>query len=168
MFMGDSGSMLIGLVMAGSALTLTGNFPAVDFAESSGGNRAFLAVLLPILLPIAILIVPFADLLLAVVRRTIHGQSPFAPDKRHLHHRLLEYGHSHRRAVLVMWLWAAFLALGGVGLSLYYENGLVLLTLALWLVATVVLTFVVPRVDRPAWTQNEEDVPRPQEVPHPG
>ena len=49
---------------------------------------------------------PFADLVLAVVRRTRAGRSPFAPDKQHLHHRLLEIGHSHRRAVLIMWLWA--------------------------------------------------------------
>ena len=99
-FMGDSGSMLIGMVLAGSALTLTGYFPAVDLAESGRSSQAsLLPVLLPLLLPISILIVPFADLLLAVVRRTMKGQSPFAPDKQHLHHRLLEYGHSHRRAV---------------------------------------------------------------------
>jgi UDP-GlcNAc:undecaprenyl-phosphate GlcNAc-1-phosphate transferase len=168
MFMGDSGSMLIGLVMAGSALTLTGNFPAVDFTDTSGGSKAFLAVLLPILLPISILIVPFADLLLAVVRRTVRGQSPFAPDKRHLHHRLLEYGHSHRRAVLVMWLWAAFIALGGVGASLYYENRVVLAGLAVWFAFTVLLTFVVPRVDRPPWTHGEEDETHPHQVPHLG
>ena len=57
-------------------------------------------MLLPILLPISILVVPFADLVLAVVRRTRAGRSPFAPDKQHLHHRLLEIGHSQRRAVL--------------------------------------------------------------------
>ena len=51
------------------------------------------------------------DLVLAVVRRTRAGRSPFAPDKQHLHHRLLEIGHSHRRAVLIMWLWAALVAL---------------------------------------------------------
>ena len=154
-FMGDSGSMLIGMVLAGSALTLTGYFPAVDLAETGGGARtSLLPVLLPLLLPISILIVPFADLLLAVVRRTMKGQSPFAPDKQHLHHRLLEYGHSHRRAVVVMWLWAALIALGGVAVSLY-QSRLVLLVLAVWLAVTVLLTFVVPRVDRPSWVQPE-------------
>jgi UDP-GlcNAc:undecaprenyl-phosphate GlcNAc-1-phosphate transferase len=161
MFMGDSGSMLIGVVLAGSALTLTGNFPAVDFAASgNGGQASLLPVLLPILLPISILVVPFADLVLAVVRRTLRGQSPFAPDKHHLHHRLLEYGHSHRRAVLVMWLWAALIALGGVAVSLY-QSRLVLVGLAVWLAVTMVLTFVVPRVERPAWTQSEEPLPEP-------
>jgi UDP-GlcNAc:undecaprenyl-phosphate/decaprenyl-phosphate GlcNAc-1-phosphate transferase len=160
--MGDSGSMLIGVVMAGSALTLTGNFPAVDFAASGdGGQASLLPVLLPILLPISILIVPFADLVLAVVRRTLRGQSPFAPDKNHLHHRLLEYGHSHRRAVLVMWLWAALIALGGVAVSLY-QSRLVMIGLAVWSAVTVLLTFVVPRVERPAWTHTDAEPPAAQ------
>ena len=57
-------------------------------------------MLLPLLLPFAVLAVPFVDLALAVVRRTRAGRSPFAPDKEHLHHRLMEIGHSHtpRRA----------------------------------------------------------------------
>ncbi|MCW2913411.1 MAG: glycosyl transferase family 4, partial [Actinomycetia bacterium] len=38
------------------------------------------------------------------------GKSPFAPDKQHLHHRLLELGHSHRRAVLIMYFWVGLLA----------------------------------------------------------
>ena len=66
---------------------------------------------------------PFADLVLAVIRRTRAGRSPFAPDKEHLHHRLLEIGHSHRRAVLIMWLWAGLIAFGGVLASLYAEPG---------------------------------------------
>jgi len=151
--------MLIGLVLAGSALTLAGNFPPVDFAQTDTTSQAnLLLMLLPILLPISILIVPFADLVLAVVRRTLRGQSPFAPDKHHLHHRLLEYGHSHRRAVLVMWLWAALIALGGVAVSLY-QSRLVMAGLTAWLAVTVVLTFVVPRVERPAWTHSEEHQP---------
>ena len=76
-------------------------------------------MLLPVALPILILIVPLADLVLAVVRRTRAGRSPFAPDKQHLHHRLLEIGHSHRRAVLIMWLWAGLIAFGTVFASLY-------------------------------------------------
>jgi len=148
-FMGDSGSMLIGLTLAASAMTLTGQFAAVDMTQGAGGSQAsLLPTLLPIILPISILIVPFADLVLAVVRRTRAGRSPFSPDKEHLHHRLLEIGHSHRRAVLIMWLWAALIAFGGVIASLYASR-LTLVLLALWVVLTVVLTFVVPRVQRP-------------------
>jgi UDP-GlcNAc:undecaprenyl-phosphate GlcNAc-1-phosphate transferase len=149
-FMGDSGSMLIGLVLSGSALTLTGQFASVDMSEGAGGSQAsLLPTLLPIVLPISILIVPFVDLVLAVIRRTRAGRSPFSPDKQHLHHRLLEIGHSHRRAVLIMWLWAGLIAFGGVLASLYASR-LTVVVLSVWVVLTVVLTFVVPRVQRPA------------------
>ena len=149
LFMGDSGSMLIGLVLAGSALTLTGQFASIDVSQGAGGTEAsLLPTLLPIILPIAILVVPFADLVLAVVRRTRAGRSPFAPDKEHLHHRLLEIGHSHRRAVLIMWLWAGLIAFGGVLASLY-SGGVTTLILLLWFLATVAGTFFLPRLQRP-------------------
>ena len=151
-FMGDSGSMLIGLTLSGSALTLTGQFAGVDMTQGAGGSPAsLLPTLLPIILPISILVVPFADLVLAVIRRTRAGRSPFSPDKEHLHHRLLEIGHSHRRAVLIMWLWAGLIAFGGVLASLYASR-LTLVLLVVWVVLTVVLTFVLPRVQRPAAT----------------
>jgi UDP-GlcNAc:undecaprenyl-phosphate GlcNAc-1-phosphate transferase len=147
-FMGDSGSMLIGLVLAGSALTLTGQFASVDLRQGAGGSEAsLLPTLLPIVLPISILIVPFVDLVLAVVRRTRAGRSPFAPDKQHLHHRLLEIGHSHRRAVLIMWLWAGLIAFGGVLASLY-SGGLTTAVLVVWVLLTVALTFFLPRLHR--------------------
>ena len=56
------------------------------------------------------MVVPFVDMLLAIIRRTRAGRSPFAPDKQHLHHRLLEIGHSHARAVIVMYLWSAVIS----------------------------------------------------------
>jgi UDP-GlcNAc:undecaprenyl-phosphate/decaprenyl-phosphate GlcNAc-1-phosphate transferase len=148
-FMGDSGSMLIGLVLSGAAMTLTGQFAAVDMTQGAGGSQAsLLPTLLPIVLPISILIVPFVDLVLAVVRRTRAGRSPFSPDKHHLHHRLLEIGHSHRRAVLIMWLWAGLIAFGGVLASLY-AGRVTVVVLGVWVVLTVLLTFAVPRVQRP-------------------
>jgi UDP-GlcNAc:undecaprenyl-phosphate GlcNAc-1-phosphate transferase len=112
-FMGDSGSMVIGLLLAASSITLTGR---VDFNTVSTVN-AFTAAFVPILLPFAVLAVPFADLLLAVVRRTRARRSPFAPDKQHLHHRLLEIGHSQRRAVIIMYGWTGLIAYGAVALA---------------------------------------------------
>ncbi len=158
MFMGDSGSMLIGLVLAGSALTLTANFPIDVMGETT--QASLLPVLLPVLLPISILVLPFLDLLLAILRRTRKGLSPFSPDKQHLHHRLLELGHSHRRAVAIMWLWAALISLGGTAVAVY-QNRVVFVALAGWLVVTVVLTVVVPRVERPGWTHHDDYVPPP-------
>jgi UDP-GlcNAc:undecaprenyl-phosphate GlcNAc-1-phosphate transferase len=149
LFMGDSGSMLIGLVLSASAVTFSGQFQASDLPHGAGGAQAtFLPILLPILLPISLLIVPLADLVLAVVRRTRAGRSPLAADKQHLHHRLLEIGHSQRRAVLIMWLWAALVAFGTVLASLFNGPGLWLSLGAMTLV-TVGLTFVLPVLHKP-------------------
>jgi UDP-GlcNAc:undecaprenyl-phosphate GlcNAc-1-phosphate transferase len=109
-FMGDSGSMLIGLLLAASTITLTGQLDPNALTELD----LVVPALLPLLLPLLVLLVPIADLLLAVVRRTRAGRSPFAADKQHLHHRLLEIGHSHRRAVLVMYVWSGLVAFGAL------------------------------------------------------
>jgi len=139
-FMGDSGSMLIGLMLAASVISLTGQF---DF-DALPPSTTFPA-LLPLLLPFAVLAVPFVDLLLAVVRRTRSGRSPFAPDKAHLHHRLLEIGHSHTRAVLIMYFWTALLAFGGVAASV--SRGPLRVLSVVGAIALVgVLLAVVPRV----------------------
>ena len=102
-------------MLSGAALTLTGQFASLTVEQ--GGSDGSIVVLLPILLPVTILIVPLSDLVLAVVRRTRRGQAFYHPDKEHLHHRLLEIGHSQRRAVLIMWLWAGLIAFGAVLLA---------------------------------------------------
>jgi UDP-GlcNAc:undecaprenyl-phosphate GlcNAc-1-phosphate transferase len=147
LFMGDSGSMLIGLVLSASALTLTGQF--VGMPETTG-NSLFVTVL-PVLLPVSLLMVPIVDLVLAVVRRTRAGRSPMSADKQHLHHRLLEIGHSQRRAVLIMWMWAATIAAGAVIVSLF-DRWWVWWSLGTMLTLTVALTFVLPQVHRPRKT----------------
>ena len=147
LFMGDSGSMLIGLVLSASALTLTGQFVGMPTTE---GNSLFVTVL-PVLLPISLLMVPMVDLVLAVVRRTRAGRSPMSADKQHLHHRLLEIGHSQRRAVLIMWMWAFTLATGAVVVSLF-DAAWVWWGLGSMLGLTIALTFVLPKVHRPRKT----------------
>ena len=104
-FMGDTGSMMLGLLLAASTITLSGQ---IDPSALAGPT--IIPTLLPILLPIAVMAIPLVDLLLAVVRRTRAGRNPFAPDKQHLHHRLLEMGHSQARAVLIMYAWTALVA----------------------------------------------------------
>ena len=104
-FMGDTGSMLLGLVLATSTITLVGR---VD--PNAIGSATLAPALLPMLIPLAVLALPVMDLGLAVVRRTWAGRSPFAPDKSHLHHRLMEMGHSHRGAVLLLYGWALTVA----------------------------------------------------------
>jgi len=80
------------------------------------------------------------------VRRTRRGQSPFAADKMHLHHRLLEIGHSQRRAVLLIYLWAGLLAFGTVSLTLF-DRGVVFWVFGTGVVLAVLVS-AVPRVRR--------------------
>jgi UDP-GlcNAc:undecaprenyl-phosphate GlcNAc-1-phosphate transferase len=106
-FMGDSGSMLIGLMLAAASTTAAG-----PISQSAYGARDVFALLSPFLLVVAVMFVPALDMLLAIVRRTRAGRSPFSPDKMHLHHRLLQIGHSHRRVVLLIYLWVGIVAFG--------------------------------------------------------
>ena len=112
-FMGDCGSMLIGLLLAVSTVSLTGQVDPAAISEAQ-----LVPALVPLLLPALVLLLPLADLLLAVIRRTRAGRSPFSPDKQHLHHRLLEIGHSHRRAVLIMYVWSGLIAVGVLAVTL--------------------------------------------------
>lgn len=160
-FMGDTGSMLLGLLMTSITITVTGQFipepatreaadqgavsvPTDQAAESIGSDHA-LVIFLPVLLPLLVLALPLADLTLAVVRRTMAGKSPFAPDKKHLHHRLLELGHSHARAVLLMYLWAAIIAFASVSLSVFNAPYMVLA------VTTLVAACAVALITLPRW-----------------
>ena len=134
-FMGDTGSMLIGLLLASSVITLVGQLD-----PNVVPGPTFVPALLPILLPAAVMAVPLLDMLLAVVRRTRAGRSPFAPDKQHLHHRLLELGHSQRRAVLLMYGWTGLLAFTAVGLA-FVPVGVA----AVWFVAGVLALLLAVR-----------------------
>jgi len=140
-FMGDSGSMLVGLMLAASAITAsTGADP-----QSFGTVVGSLPLLIPLLIPLVVLGVPLVDLLMAVVRRVKAGRSPFAPDKLHLHHRLLEIGHSHRRAVLIIYFWSALLASGGVAMAIT-DDPLTVLSAVAALAAVALLLSNVPRL----------------------
>ncbi|MGH3547266.1 MAG: glycosyltransferase family 4 protein [Pseudonocardiaceae bacterium] len=138
-FMGDSGAMLIGVMLAAASTSASGRVDSRNY-----GATDVLALFSPLLVVAAVLFVPLLDLLLAVVRRTRAGRSPFAADKMHLHHRLLEIGHSHRRAVLLIYLWAALLAFGAVALTLF-DVYVVVWSIALGLLVAVVGS-MIPRL----------------------
>jgi len=144
-FMGDTGSMLLGLVLAAATLSLTGQ---IDPNALPG--FAFAPGLLPLLLPLAVFAIPFGDLVLAVVRRSRAGQAPWAPDKRHLHHRLLTLGHSHARAVVMMYLWSALIAGGTVTVALSHGRPLLVISMVLILAAVLIVAVNVPRLVRAA------------------
>ncbi|HEX7661432.1 MAG TPA: MraY family glycosyltransferase [Pseudonocardiaceae bacterium] len=138
-FMGDSGSMLIGLMLAAASTSASGRIQ-----PASNGPRAELALLSPLLVVAAVLFIPLLDLLMAVIRRTRRGQSPFHADKMHLHHRLLKIGHSQRRAVLLIYLWASVIAFGAVALTMF-NVVVVICSMVLGLVLALLVT-VVPRL----------------------
>jgi UDP-GlcNAc:undecaprenyl-phosphate GlcNAc-1-phosphate transferase len=129
MFMGDAGSMLVGLLMATSAIAVTGQIDPDEL-----GRSQLLPAFLPIVLPFAILILPLVDFSLAVIRRLAAGKSPFAADRKHLHHRLLDMGHSHLQAVLIFYAWTAVIS---VGLLLFF------IIRPYWIAAVIVLIGLV-------------------------
>jgi UDP-GlcNAc:undecaprenyl-phosphate GlcNAc-1-phosphate transferase len=107
LFLGDSGSLLVGLLMSVSAISVTGQIDPATVSPTQ-----LLPAFLPVILPLAVLIVPLVDFALAVGRRLRRGMSPFDADRAHLHHRLLDMGHSHQQAVLILYAWTAVLAIG--------------------------------------------------------
>jgi UDP-GlcNAc:undecaprenyl-phosphate GlcNAc-1-phosphate transferase len=111
-FMGDSGSMLLGTLLAIATISGVGRNPV----PPSGGDLA--AVAGTILVPLLVLAIPLLDVALAVIRRTWRGQGIGHADKQHIHHRLMEIGHSHRRAVLLMYLWSALISASALAVGL--------------------------------------------------
>jgi UDP-GlcNAc:undecaprenyl-phosphate GlcNAc-1-phosphate transferase len=158
-FMGDSGSMLIGLVLAAGAISVTGQVDPDAMNLFSGSERATVhqtvPVYIPLLLPLTIIAVPAADLVLAIVRRTWRGQSPFAADRGHLHHRLLEIGHSHSRAVLIMYFWSALIAFGTLGYSVNSASMWIVLGIVV-LSAVGLMLLLLPRFTprAPRWAES--------------
>ncbi len=113
-FMGDSGALMLGAVIAGASILVTGQIDPAN-ANTSQAIPAFM----PILVPLVILVIPLVDLLWAVVRRMRQGRSPFSADAGHLHHRLLRRGHSHTAAVLVLYMWTAVASFSAVAIVIY-------------------------------------------------
>ena len=94
-FMGDSGALVIGLIVSILAIKLI-EFPPNQLpSDLMGLSKPVFAI--------AVLIYPLFDTLRIFINRTVKGQSPFAPDNKHMHHRLLKIGLSQRQAVLSLY-----------------------------------------------------------------
>jgi UDP-GlcNAc:undecaprenyl-phosphate GlcNAc-1-phosphate transferase len=130
LFMGDAGALFVGLMMATSAISVTGqvDLAALPFAKQ------YIPAFIPILLPLAILVIPLLDFGLAVFRRLRAGKSPFSADRKHLHHRLLDMGHSDVHAVLIFYSWTTVVSVGCL-LFLFFD--------AVWAVSFVAVGLVV-------------------------
>ncbi|MBB2890259.1 MraY family glycosyltransferase [Flexivirga oryzae] len=140
LFMGDAGSLLLGLLLSAALISFTGNFdPSAD-----QGQRSQVAILLPIALPVLVLALPVLDVVLAFVRR---GGRFWRPDKKHLHHRLMRMGHPHRQAVLLLYLWSASVS-GGVLSFNFLSTKLATAVLVGLVLLCLVLTLGLPRLTR--------------------
>lgn len=138
LFMGDAGALLLGLLLSASTITFTGNLPPSQVASQSA------AAWVPVALPVAILAIPVLDVILAIKRR---GLRFWKPDRGHLHHKMLDIGHSHRRAVLLLYLWSASLALGVLMFS-YVSTAWALSALLGLILLSAVLTRWLPKWKR--------------------
>jgi UDP-GlcNAc:undecaprenyl-phosphate GlcNAc-1-phosphate transferase len=138
-FMGDSGSMLLGLVLGAATISGVGKTDAPT-------NSDLAALAIPVAIPLLVLAVPFTDVAFAIVRRVRRGRPVTRPDKEHIHHQLLEIGHSHRTAVLLMYLWSSLLA--GSALVIYYVRSRFLAVTLLIGVAVVLVGTSLPRMLR--------------------
>ena len=125
--MGDSGSMLLGYLITCASIVMTGRLDPASIHAS---------VYLPVFMPILVLFLPVLDMCLAIVRRLSHGQSPMHPDRMHLHHRMLRIGHTVQGAVLILWGWAALIAVGSI-MTLFFKVHYVLIG---FVIAVVLLT----------------------------
>lgn len=91
-FMGDAGSLLLGFLLASTALLSSTKAPA----------------LLALLIPLLALGLPIFDTVFAFLRRAVQGKHPFRGDRRHLHHRFVQLGFSERRTVLTFYYITAY------------------------------------------------------------
>jgi UDP-GlcNAc:undecaprenyl-phosphate/decaprenyl-phosphate GlcNAc-1-phosphate transferase len=95
----------------------------------------------PFLLVVAVMFVPALDTLLAIIRRTRAGVHFSTPDKMHLHHRLLQIGHSHRRVVLLVYMWVGIIAMGAAS-TIFFDPSDTGAVMAAALVVAIVVTLI--------------------------
>ncbi len=118
-FMGDAGALFLGFTL--SVLSVNGVFKT--------------HTVLAFLIPMSIFGLPLFDTAFAIIRRLIHGQSPFHADRGHIHHRLMDMGFGHRRSVLTLYAICGILGIAAVMLtrpSLYPAVIIIVCALALF------------------------------------
>ncbi len=148
-FMGDSGSYFLGFLLA--TTSLTGAMQKTSTAVS-------------LLVPMVALGVPIFDTLFSMLRRTLERRSLFSADRGHVHHRLIDMGITHRRAVMLLYGVSILLMVSAIAISLgrSWESGVALLA------ASVILTglirfvgyFEYVRLRRDALTRNYDEQTR--------
>jgi UDP-GlcNAc:undecaprenyl-phosphate GlcNAc-1-phosphate transferase len=139
-FMGDSGALLLGLLLAASTVAVGGQ----SDDPFSGQSWFFFA---PLVIPLFILGVPLVDTVFAVIRRARRRTGVATADKEHLHHRLMDIGHGHRRTVVILWAWTAVLS-GFVLVPVFTSRGNGIVPIGLAALALLLFTLLAPRLGR--------------------
>lgn len=150
-FMGDSGSLLLGLLMAVATVSGVGQ----NLEGPSGGDLAVIAI--PIAVPLLVLAVPLLDVALAIVRRMRRRIGIAHADKEHIHHRLMDIGHSHRQAVVLMYVWGALIS--ACALVVAFVDGRLLVAGVVAL--AVLIAAVLPRLIRDRTPHGSDRPPGP-------
>ena len=143
-FMGDSGALFLGLLMAVSTSVVGGRADPDSQTYTPGQTYFFLA---PLIIPLFILGVPILDTVFAIIRRATKRQGVATADKGHLHHRLMNLGHGQRRSVLILWLWTAILS-GFVLYPIFTKARTALIPIGTAAIALSLYTVLHPEVRR--------------------
>ncbi len=150
-FMGDSGALLLGLLLASSTIAVGGQ----SDDPFSGQSWFFFA---PLVIPLVILGVPMFDLVFAIIRRASTRQGVATADKQHLHHRLMHLGHGHRRTVVILWAWTALLS-SFVLIPAFTSRGNGVVPIGLLAFALLLFTLFGPRLGRSYASFNGDSQP---------
>jgi len=161
-FMGDSGALFLGLLMAVSTSVVGGRADPNSQTYTPGQTYFFLA---PLFIPLFILGVPILDTLFAIIRRAVKRQGMATADKGHLHHRLMNLGHGQRRSVLILWLWTTILS-GFVLYPIFTKAQTALIPIGTAAIALSLYTVLHPEVRR-VRRQLRHEVESTTELPRP-
>jgi UDP-GlcNAc:undecaprenyl-phosphate GlcNAc-1-phosphate transferase len=161
-FMGDSGALFLGLLMAVSTSVVGGRADPDSQTYTPGQTYFFLA---PLFIPLFILGVPILDTLFAIIRRAVKRQGVATADKGHLHHRLMNLGHGQRRSVLILWLWTTILS-GFVLYPIFTKAQTALIPIGTAAIALSLYTVLHPEVRR-VRRQSRHEVESTTELPRP-
>lgn len=147
-FMGDTGSQILGLLLACSVLLVTGRIDPVS------ANIHSMPAFMPIIMPFLVCVLPLFDMCFAILRRLLSGKSPFSPDRKHLHHRLLDLGHSHRGTVALLWFWSALFSFGSF-LYVWFSGTMATIILGIAAFIILVATFAPKLFIKPIFDDAE-------------
>ena len=145
-FMGDTGALFLGYAL--SVLSVVGVFKS--------------DMVLAFFIPLSIFGLPLADTLFAVVRRLAHGKSPFAPDRGHLHHRLIDMGFGQKQSVRILYAVCAILGISAVMLTGQSTRGgalMLVVGLAIFFVTFLILRNPKLRIHSGIYNEDEGVAP---------